>query len=957
MSHSSNEPHKQKLTKGKTKRISRSNSAPSLLKRKGAEPDPRNTPIAPHPAKNVAEESSQQKAGKPQDTSPATHSHAELISQQKAGKPQDTSPVNRPRASSLPARKSTDGLANLQARQVDTLRELNDTVVSRLSTLPIQMEVLADKPGLLGFLNDTLQTDEDTQKLSQFLPEIAETSAMDFSKENLVYLYSQHDTLKGKSGLKEFLIKAINNGSDDRTVLDQFLAAIKDTAAVGFSTQQMEYLYSQRDTLQNKPGLKKFLIDALPTQSDVNQFLSEIKDTAATDFSKEQLDYLYRQRANVQNKPNLQEFLIKTLHTQSNIQELDQFLSEIKDTVAIDFSTKQLDYLNSRRTTLQGKPGLKEFLITTLATEGNETGLEPFLNTIEGKDATDFSAHQLGYLYELRADFNQIGTFQVAQSSPSSQTSVPQFVKMTVLEMAIARLKNQAVGSAKAEIDALRTFGYKERLYQVAKQQAAALGKKNLQKDLDAVSVREEQEISAIKARLKAEGVPDPGPKPTDVIKSGKEGRKAQTALATWNKNKTAYDTFLKNILPGKLASERQKIKPGFDQERANLIIEEQSGIYLAPELAKYQQFLAGTNFHDDAEWALNLTNGNLTQTQILFNACQNNSEMKQFGQWVVSQKFDDTRLGAILQLATTLNLNANKTKIVAPYLLDCTEQSTINWLTTHAATTGVDNLAVDVNLLSKHKPATQPLLIEAITLEPDRTKLTQYNPYLLHRDVGSGLLQLIRNRTAPTAPQNQDFDTSAVMAFFQKYKDKLDNLGAFLRVTNPRPTGYTTLGQLCNLVGTTVADDITSVVWSIQEAQRHGEGKGYIEHILTRLKEGRQKGEISSNNIGYKEWLLISTTWDSSTADNKGYTPGNMTGIFTFTQGPTTIEVHNHFGKDGGEQYSLHIKHGKGSFDRGPDLEPKKDKSVYNTISQLCLNAYIRWVNGRWAVYTLPST
>jgi hypothetical protein len=66
-------------------------------------------------------------------------------------------------------------------------------------------------------------------------------------------------------------------------------------------------------------------------------------------------------------------------------------------------------------------------------------------------------------------------------------------------------------------------------------------------------------------------------------------------------------------------------------------------------------------------------------------------------------------------------------------------------------------------------------------------------------------------------------------------------------------------------------------------------------------------------------------------------------------------IEVHNHF-IQGGAQYSLHIKFGEGSFDRGPELRPKTNASVHASISQGCLAVYTTWVNGRWALYTVPK-
>lgn len=62
-------------------------------------------------------------------------------------------------------------------------------------------------------------------------------------------------------------------------------------------------------------------------------------------------------------------------------------------------------------------------------------------------------------------------------------------------------------------------------------------------------------------------------------------------------------------------------------------------------------------------------------------------------------------------------------------------------------------------------------------------------------------------------------------------------------------------------------------------------------------------------------------------------------------------IEVHNHF-IQGGAQYSLHIKFGAGSFQKGPELGPKTDASVYASISQGRLAVYTTWV--KWQVGSL---
>jgi hypothetical protein len=105
-------------------------------------------------------------------------------------------------------------------------------------------------------------------------------------------------------------------------------------------------------------------------------------------------------------------------------------------------------------------------------------------------------------------------------------------------------------------------------------------------------------------------------------------------------------------------------------------------------------------------------------------------------------------------------------------------------------------------------------------------------------------------------------------------------------------------------------------------------------------------------------ELLLVSgKPWTDVEASNSPYKAGGQnsrTGVFMKVDG-VAIEVHNHF-IQGGAQYSLHIKFGAGSFQKGSELGPKTDASVYASISKGCLDAYTTWVNGRWAFYTVPK-
>jgi hypothetical protein len=884
----------------------------------------------------------------------------------------ETLTANTPNTLNTPPLTSTPVAPSQKPQYSAALRlDLGNAVFFRLSNLPIQIEGLENKPGIQGFLSQTLVTDAAEAELTQFLPTLANTVAMDFPAASLNYLYAHRAELKNNPGLQEFLITALQNDAE-QTRLNRLLAEIQGTPATGFSTPQMNFLYQQMVEWSGQPGLKSFLVTTLATKGDeteLERFLTDIQDPATANFSAQKLTYLYSHREDLSSKPALKEFLIATLVVQADETGLDLFLAEIKDTPAMAFSAQQLADLYRHRDKLPGKSALKEFLIATLATQGNNTELELFLREIENTLESDFSVSQLDCLYELRADLNQRAISQLASalSTSSAAKSKLQYSETTVLGMAIAKLTSQlTVGSVKAEMATLRDFGYNERLYALVQQKATDLGKKALQKELNDLNTQIDQQLAVIEQHLKDRQAPGSQPLPASGTKS-KDIRKANDAKRAWESKTNAYNDFVKKTLPGLLSTERQQLQQAFAPQRAVLTDNEQAGVYAGPELKKFQQFVATNGFHEDTEWAIATTDGNLVQAQMLFDACQGNAMMKKFGQWSLEQKFNDSQLQQLLTLAAPLNLDIDKTKLLVPYLLECTEQATKTWLATQAGQVSLTDLTTYIKLLGKHKPATQALLIQAIGLNLTEAELNQYNFYLLHPTVGQKLLTLIQNRTAPAAPQNQDIDTPKVMAFFKTYASKLDNLAKFLNATDPRPTGYNTLEPLCNLVKPPT-NDLDSVVWAIGEAQEQGQGKAYIEHVLKRLMEGQQKNQISDKNIGYKEWLLVSgKPWGTVTITTSPYKSGPKyawTGIFKLKIDGNDIEIHNHFIQDPtksgrGQQFSLHIKHGSGSFDRGPDLEPKKDVSVYQTISQNCQTAYTNWVNRKpspWTIYTLPT-
>ncbi|MGI0493642.1 hypothetical protein ACN4EG_17820 [Alkalinema pantanalense CENA528] len=841
-------------------------------------------------------------------------------------------------------------------RQNTTLRlALGDATFARLPNLLVSVPGLSSKPGMLNFLGQYLTSDQAERPLSQLLRAIMGTVAIDFPTPDLNFLYRHIVEVRQHPNLKTFLINALANGVD-QTQLESFLATIQNTAAATLSDQQLDYLYSKQATLQNQPELTTFLIATLPTQADttaLDQFLSEIKDTPAMALSAPHLGYLYSKQADLENQPELKTFLITTLAAPVNLQapvnlnDLDQFLADIHKTDTMQLPSAQLGYLYRQRALFHGQPGLQEFLTTTLATDGDlaHAELDQFLPTIQGTLAVTFPATHLGYLYDLRADLNR-------SAIAATPAQADKFVQQTVLELAIDRLHQQTLGPVKAELDTLRSFGYNERLYRYVLKQAVQMGKKNLAQDLADLTTQEKQALAAI-----APQVENPGPAPTVEGSTKNARRAAAEAKAAWDLKKANYDDFLEKQRP---------IKEQYKVQRDRLKLPATQETYTNAAAALHQQFVAATGFHTDAEWSLTTAQGDIAQAQILFSTCQT-VPMKVVGQWAVKQKFDNGRLQTLLNLAATLNLNpAEKIIAVAPFILDCPVLATNTWLTNHAATTSVDLLKTDIELLRKHtKPAiqaqTQALLIQAIGLEPNRATLKQYNTFLVHPVVGAELVQLMQNRTA-ALPQNQDTDTAAVIKFFNAFAHKLDDLATFLQAATPRPAGYASLGNICALVqfdknnGSPIGD----VEWAMREARRHNVGQPYIQHILTRLKEKVAKASIQDHDMGYHEWLLVSgQPWGNVTVTTSPFGTNKWTGIFELTINGTAIEIHNHFTQapvtGDGEQYSLHLKHGKASFEKGPELTPK-DKSVYQTISTQCRAAYIAFVDRSWGIYDIPK-
>lgn len=907
-------------------------------------------PPASHPV--ATEEAS---ASHPATSSPASHTSSppvehktksapRLRSNSLPSKPIKPKPVavDEPAVATRPRSRSTAATIDPTTEPVDhraVLRlELGDATFARLQKLPVDLDGLSAQPGLKLFLQNKLKTDADIARLQHFLPHITGTPAAAFAAEPLDFLYARAVDFDGKPGLKTFLIGKLQDAADE-TELAAFHTDLRGLGATDLADGKLNFLYQRRADLKGKPGLSAFLAARLragDADDELDAFHQDIKTSPAAGLAAERLDFLYARRAALQNKPGFKDFLIAKLGAGESTADLATFHDEARNIVVEDFDVARLDFLYTRRATLDPKPGLKAFVVTRLHAQGNDAGLDDFIDAIRGTDAENFTAQKLFYLHALSPDFDRTATVK----GPASGT----FVTRTVREVAIERLSAApTVLAFKEEMEQLGAFAYNERLYAFALAKARQRGDVVRDQELAALNAAEQQEIAAARDTLMLQKPPLPeGPEPP---LSGRDKKKRPAWLAA----KAAHDNFEKQVLPGLLATESVSITARYAKARSDLEDQRNAGKFAAPELEEYKKFVAAVGFHADAEWALDAASGDIDRAKLLFDACKGDEDMKQIGSWAGKAGYNADRLDKTLAEAARQKLNLAKTRLVVPYLLDCSVPETRDWLSAHAAkdTTTDAELKADIDLLRAHKAATQPLIIEAIGLVADKATLAQYNRFLTHPVVGAHLVALIKAHA----------DTPGVMNLFKEYVDKQDALAEFLKATSPLPTGYASLDEVCGLVKLKsgakgyLFDD---VVWAIKQATSKGDGKGYTAHALTRLREGASKQDLTTRDFGYKEWLLVSQVAahqiHASNSPYKGGKPGSWTGVFKVTVNGYDIEVHNHFvpGKD---QYSLHLKDGAS---QGKELTPGGDKSVYNTISQLCLTSYTNWAAGRWAAYTI---
>ena len=828
-------------------------------------------------------------------------------------------------------------------RQATVQRLIMGTEVdARMTTAGIKVDDLDQKPGLQELISTTLKTPTDGASVATFLREVASTpAAQQLPATALSFLYERKASLTGKKGLQDFVVTRLTAG-DDNGALGEFMDKLGGTKALDLPSDRLADLYSRRADVLDRPGLKDFVIAKHAANEDIatlGEFLTECKDGPAAGFSSSQLEFLYKQRPNLTDKAGLKEFVVKALSDGEAESDLEGFLAESQGKRVAAFNALQATYLYEHRARVRDQAELKELVISKLASTMDwQPGLDRFLSAIDKLNTDKLTADQFDYLYGLGNDLNKL---------VSDWPGATQSAQLAALAVGLMSNPDISASQARAEIEDLKAFGYKGALLDFARTKAASRGAEQLKQALAKINAEEAKAKQAAIAQIESDAAPlkPEGPKPSGLSKQ--DQRKAKN----WLTKQEDYDSFKAD----KLKAEVERLKNIYDPTRAALK-RDQDAAFVAPELQKYKKFVSDAGFHADAEWALRTADGDTDLAKILFDACKDQAELKKFGAWAAKSGFGGQKLQAVLKAAADLKLDANKAQAVAPYLADCPDPATRQWLETRAPTTSAEDLTFEVGLLKQHTTKTLSVARSAIDAAPGKPVLTKYNRLLAKPDLGVELLRLI---------QDKSIASLVVAKIVDVYGDRGNDLKDFLRATNPLPAGYTSLQEICALVKTDpqgkMGNAIDNVTFAITEAVPRNVGQPYIAHILKRLGEGRTKAQIKDHDIGYMEWLLVSgKQWTDVQASNSPYKavgqpPNSWTGIFKMKVDGVAIEVHNHF-IQGGAQYSLHIKFGAGSFDRGPELGPKTDASVYASISKGCLDEYTTWVHGRWALYTVPK-
>jgi hypothetical protein len=347
---------------------------------------------------------------------------------------------------------------------------------------------------------------------------------------------------------------------------------------------------------------------------------------------------------------------------------------------------------------------------------------------------------------------------------------------------------------------------------------------------------------------------------------------------------------------------------------------------------------------------------------------------------------FAGQELEDVLSAAKDLGGDAEKAQAAASYYASCPDDATRQWLQQRAATDTAEDLKFEVGILTGHTIGTLKNATAAIDAAPSAANdkaqynklLQKYNKLLKKEKLSDSLLALFEQVDIQQADlpvhepalvlntiKNGGIKSATVQHILDTYGERVE-LEDFLKAANPLPKDYGSLEEICQLVRrepTTAEKDhysVEDVSWALSLATTPKTprpmpvGKAFVKHLLKRIDvEKRTRSDMATNDMGHKEWLLVSgKPWGPVTVSNKGYGPDAMTGIFELTIDGTDVQIHNHFYKKGGAQYSLHLKDGKGAL-QGPELNAQQDKSVYAPISAGALGAYTAWVgNRKWDLY-----
>jgi len=270
-----------------------------------------------------------------------------------------------------------------------------------------------------------------------------------------------------------------------------------------------------------------------------------------------------------------------------------------------------------------------------------------------------------------------------------------------------------------SEIEDLKAFGYKEALLDFARTKASSRGAEQLKQALAKIDADEAKAKQAAMARIELAAEPrkPEGLMPSASGLSKKDQRKARREQQDWLTKQEDYNSFKAN----ELKAEVERLKNIYDPTRAALK-RDQDAAFVAPELQKYKKFVRDAGFHDDAAWALRTADGHVDSAKILFDACKDQAELKKFGVWAVANGFGGPKLFAVLKAAADLHLDANKAQAVAPYLVDCPDPATRQWLETRAPTTSAEDLTFEVGRLKQHTVATLHVATTAIDAAPGKS-------------------------------------------------------------------------------------------------------------------------------------------------------------------------------------------------------------------------------------------